>query len=421
MWKFSRHSTTPSIETLVLTGVHTSARALILNLGALWCQIQFLTHCSPQMYTRQVWNEVICTLTKKARGFRVGLAFVFQSFVLCFNTLDLMFQVSWSYDRVGLPYHLVDVVDDYISFLQCVVDWVLSRIGMRRDGLAVLAIRGSPEIWGGVGVYTVNELFKMAGWISVFLPEREVVDNPSRLARLCEALYVYAFLSRDTLWSVFLYSSIHDGVLAPTQDQRATYANWLHIFGKERVFMSDHMGQLHDSYEVCHWNSLGTWSLAQSNIFDVFEPTDLRIALQRDGNLGHLVFGLQQWSSVVKKWSSVSPGDDPLTTMFTERGLLASPTYLHPTIYRPVILPDAQLRATWRHSKSYRAIKQLWSVTSPIPLNCVNRSRVSSVSHVEREATLFKNIIETKKVAIGPFEYCGNGLVVKGQGLGANL
>jgi len=65
------------------------------------------------------------------------------------------------------------------------------------------------KVWGGVGVYTISELFFDGGnilaplimpvhannillGISPFLTEREVFDLPSRTARLCEAIWSYA-------------------------------------------------------------------------------------------------------------------------------------------------------------------------------------------------------------------------------------
>jgi hypothetical protein len=43
---------------------------------------------------------------------------------------------------------------------------------------------------------------------------------------------------------------IHEGFLAPTTEQRLKYANWLHVWGKERVLVSDRMSNLIDMFHV---------------------------------------------------------------------------------------------------------------------------------------------------------------------------
>lgn len=87
---------------------------------------------------------------------------------------------------------------------------------MPRNALACEAMRtDGSKVWGGVGVYTASEIFFDAGMliaglfsvfltshfvgVSPFLTEAEVFDSPSRTARLCEALWNYAFKSHTEL------------------------------------------------------------------------------------------------------------------------------------------------------------------------------------------------------------------------------
>ena len=43
---------------------------------------------------------------------------------------------------------------------------------------------------------------------------------------------------------------IHDGILAPTRDQRMRYAAWLHVYGKLRKELPERAARLVDSYIV---------------------------------------------------------------------------------------------------------------------------------------------------------------------------
>jgi hypothetical protein len=58
------------------------------------------------------------------------------------------------------------IYDDYRSFLNGVADWIEDRrtsLGKDRQGLACEVVRGAQDVWCGVGVYTVCELFFDAG------------------------------------------------------------------------------------------------------------------------------------------------------------------------------------------------------------------------------------------------------------------
>ena len=53
----------------------------------------------------------------------------------------------------------------YVKFLSIVADWIKSHTTWKHNGLACEVIRGPAgnKIWGGVGVYTVLEIFFIAG------------------------------------------------------------------------------------------------------------------------------------------------------------------------------------------------------------------------------------------------------------------
>jgi len=105
-----------------------------------------------------------------------------------------------------------------------VAEWIAERArsSSKRSGLACEAIRtNGNKVWGGVGVYTVCELFMDSGEffncvsmiyelkllldLSPFLTEQEVFDSPSRTARLCEALWSYAHRSHNEILFVLCF------------------------------------------------------------------------------------------------------------------------------------------------------------------------------------------------------------------------
>jgi hypothetical protein len=56
------------------------------------------------------------------------------------------------------------------------------------------------------------------------------------------------------------------------------------------------------------------------DLYDVFEPTLIHDALtSKKLNLGHLIFGFQQWKEFNPDWV-LQPLCDPLTAMFLKRG-----------------------------------------------------------------------------------------------------
>lgn len=173
-------------------------------------------------------------VSRSDRGFKVGIAFEFEHHVLSFLTLDLLIQASllnllhnlsfnslqlyWSEDRLTLA-DRPDVYLKFPRFLDDVVEWVTDRRTRQsnRASNAMTLVRNSSEIFAGAGVYTISELWHMAGkcqcsrlvkaafsfqisGLSPNLTEAEVFDSPSRTARLCGAFYHFAKEAHTTLW-----------------------------------------------------------------------------------------------------------------------------------------------------------------------------------------------------------------------------
>lgn len=152
-------------------------------------------------------------------------------------------------------------------------------------GLAIPAIQNAESVFGGMGPYTIIEVFYLAGMLnyrkcragltpiflriglSPFLMEREVFRCPSRVARLCEAFWSLAHDAHTALPYVrtvlrmnqytnswlrsFLSSYYHGYILAADKRQRSKFADHLHVYAKASSYMSSRMKELRDHYVVC--------------------------------------------------------------------------------------------------------------------------------------------------------------------------
>ncbi|KAJ7830755.1 hypothetical protein B0H14DRAFT_2365597 [Mycena olivaceomarginata] len=294
MWRTGgKKDTAPlgSLTDLALAGVSYTYRALILDLGPLFLMVQWLTHTSVQLYPRDVYEE-----RGKICKFRIGMALIFEHYVISFLSSDLVFQPTWASSREVLPPSPSNFYDPGWEFLTAITKWMQSRLNADRNGLACEVIRAANDAFLGIGVYTVVEIFFLAG-LSPFLTEAEVFTNPSRVARFCGGYFEFLHKSRTDLWKL-LRPAMKDGYLAPTIQQRLGYIDWLHVYAKDRCKIPVRMAALVDDYTSVRAYSVRaeTWIRYDTPIFyDVFEPTFLATALSLDYNLGHLIFGARTW------------------------------------------------------------------------------------------------------------------------------
>ncbi|KAH7906784.1 hypothetical protein BJ138DRAFT_1104858 [Hygrophoropsis aurantiaca] len=436
----------PSIEELELQDISYTGRTLVMDFRDLWLQVQYLTHTSVQFYTRSMWERSIAGVNKEVRGFKMGMAIEFDDYFLAFPSIDMVFQSQpvWSESSAALPTQLADVYEQRCTFIQRVVDWMSMRFHSqsKRDGLFTAVIRDANTVWGGVGVYTSSELAFLAG-LSPFLRESEVFDSPSRTARLIEAFYMFAHKAHHDMWLALQFKHldfsegltclqrdllrpcIQQGILAPTREQRMGYASWLKVYAKSRTSLPQRMAVLLDDYtrrldELA--SSDENWVRNEVNLDDVFEPSYLRPALERADNLGHLVFGKEEWLSL----GSGSDYKDPVTAYFNERGLLGSKTFLRQGHYTRPFLDVGELETRVlpkRLTYTYRASKVIWSLTPMFPDNLTHTLDkpkyvpIESVLKKDRDNMMFRYIVHnTVDVVVGPLEYCGNGHIVQGAG-----
>ncbi|KAJ7731876.1 hypothetical protein B0H16DRAFT_1582755 [Mycena metata] len=414
------------LSTLVLEKITYTNRAMILHFGTLFFMLQYLTHTSVQFYSRTQWERSIRNVNKEVRNFCIGVAFIFESHVLAFPSRDLVFQPTWATSLSGfnIPPSIYTSTNDYLGL---VANWIEELLTKPNHNRACDAIRAITTIFYGIGVYTVMELFFIAG-LSPFLTLYEVFSNPSRAARFLAAFYSYIARGKQDLWKTLLQPCVHDGVLAPTTEQRLRYADWLYIWAKDRTSIPHRMGELVDQFHsrLAELGKLDTvWGRdAETQLFDVFEPTFISSALASVPSLGCLIFGEAAWLAAGGK---IIEQDDPLTMLYKKHNLLSRPTMLRPGFYSPLFLPHAETRgkkSSHRPTYAFHSPKEMWSITQSFPANShwssdpsiQARTRPKSFREIlgtERESHLFKTIVKSSLgVSIGPLEYCGIGHIV---------
>ncbi|KAI0310869.1 hypothetical protein OF83DRAFT_1287889 [Amylostereum chailletii] len=392
-----------SLQDLELRGVHITNRGIELDLGPLWCQVQLLTHMSPQVYPRKLW-ESFMEVPHNVRKFHVGIAFECEEYILAFLSRDLVFQVYWEYTRDDLPRRIntVNIIKDWPLFLQGIVDWLVdeyhgeNRIDATTTVSATDAIRAAPA-WVGVGGYTVNELMHIAG-LHPYMNIREVVDNPSRVARLCLALFSFVE-PVDTIWREDVKPQVENGVLSPSLEARLGYRDRLHVHMKERCHIPYCMKSLVSSYDV-----------DSDTCSDFYEPSLTKAALTAHPEMGALVFGIDEWTNMAAN-ASMEAGswdNDVLFQHFKSIGLLDTPKRLNATAYSPrLFLPEPEVKKSWVSTHACRFIKPksskvLWTVIQP-PISLLDFLNIYDTTiHSFKET-----VLASRDVAIGPLEYCG--------------
>ncbi|TFY56017.1 hypothetical protein EVJ58_g7891 [Rhodofomes roseus] len=397
---------------LVLLSVERTPRSVILDFGPLKFQIHLQTHTMAQVYTRGQWDDEICQVNEMTRGFKIGMAFDFGTCVLAFPTLDKIFTPHWAFSKEELPVRHADVYTNFVGFLKGLVDWMENRWNNDRadmGGLAVNAIRDADTVFGGLGVYSVVEVFFLAG-LSVFLTELEVFRAPSRVARLCEAFWMFAHRAHQDMTSL-LQPCWHGFILAAEQKQRLRYANWLNVYAKRKTLISARMKALYMDYiDVLQRHDRDYEDVIirgkDCQLYDVFEPTLIQAALSEKAvNLGHLIFGTDEWTLLSgTSGESMQPGD-PLTMTLPR----LVPTYL----YRA----EGQ-KALWTICPSFPPM-----LVAPCKENFVGRrsgaTAYTMVTGDLKEKETFQYIVtHTMSAARGPLEYCGMARIIRRQGAG---
>ncbi|GLB43862.1 hypothetical protein LshimejAT787_1500460 [Lyophyllum shimeji] len=405
-----------------------------------WLQVQLLKHTVLQVYDKLDWNMSIRKVHKKARGFKVGIAFEFRKHVVAFLTQDLLLQMHWAQNRGELPAQQPDQRRDE---------------KVNRSGNAMEKLR-TEGVMCGVGVYTVSELWHRAG-LSPSLTEAEVFDSASRTARLCAAYYsfVYDAVADNSLWTLVKRHRENYTIAVHTED-RTKYAESLYVWGKDRCSFTARFNNLLKQFKMLvqsaanYPNSLVRRADDPAIPFDVFEPELCRAALLLldDRNLGLLIFGESEWVRLATAAGLPPPchaPDNALTCYFAKPEFKAtSKTWLDPSAYDFLLLDTpsrSELCSNWTKTILYRVNNaNVWSVIpiyensipdtlqypEYIPVTATKKKtaptkpllvKITVESGEERKKLLISFVTQhTKNYTIGPLDYCGIARRVKTSG-----
>ncbi|KAJ7064057.1 hypothetical protein C8F01DRAFT_1130227 [Mycena amicta] len=399
------------LSSLVLMHIVTTYRFVLLFFGAFKLKVQLLTHTSANWYAKDVWDASIMLVDRHTRGFKVGMALVFADRVLAFLSNDNVFQPQWmdASEGIRIPpcvFHVPTL------FLCNLATWIETNIIKTRagSGLATQFIRDDQTMFFGIGAYTVQEVFYLAG-IPPFITARELFVSPSRTARFVAAFYTFIKATEDNLVSL-LRPAMIEGVLAPILEQRLQFRFWLYVWAKAEVQMSKRLKACAEEYAAilsAYEEVTGTVDRNSiPDLCDPFEPSHIRAGIEAL-NLGHLVFGAQYGYTVPPAHQ-----EDAITALYRAHHLLTAPTKLK--TFEPLFLDDSRdsriLRAVKMPTLAYTAgtSAKIWSIVPDFPPALHINKSIRELSPDERSDDLFLNLVGfTRKVAIGPLEYCGNG------------
>lgn len=426
------------VEGLELKNVTPTPRAVILDLGLLSLRVAYLTHTSVQIYSRKAWDEVITKTpvpgaggqkrksTDKIKRGRIGLALEFEKYIIAFVTQDLVFEPRWVKSTAELPAEPADAYADYNQFLKGVVQFMAARWHKPRDGLAADVIRTEGHlVFGGVGVYTVCEVFFDAG-LHILLTEQELFSVPSRVARLCEAIWSFTHKSHLKLRAL-LEPALHNWMLAPSEKQRLDYCSWLHVYAQERVRVPSRMKVLLLEYSD-YFETLPKGRERKLNdlqgLHDIFDPYWTRDALapsDEKPSLAPIIFGPKDTASL---FPNESFPDTPLAVFYRTKRLRSGETvstHLKPNHYVEGLAASGHTAHVYVSTEAFRSRvkgqKQLWSIHPHLPptTSLTNRGEerttlYSDFTPSEISKRLFTYIVtKTRNVSIGPLEYCASG------------
>ncbi|KAJ7637920.1 hypothetical protein DFH06DRAFT_1053934, partial [Mycena polygramma] len=448
---------------LVLMDVETHPRNALLKFcdnqsRTYWCQVQFLKHTLSQVFPKADWNEAICKVRSTHRGFRIGMALDLGDYVLAFLTLDLLVQFYWSKRREKLPAVAPDVYLEFPRFLDDLVKWMTERrsVQSNRSGNAMTLVRSNTDIFAGAGVYTIAEIWHMAG-LSPNLTEAEVFDSPSRTARLCAAYFHFGQEAHTTLWS-FVKRFLVGYAICVRDEHRLLYGERLHVYGKDRAYVTARFSALLSKFKLyCDSHPEdAVWVRNPTSLgpFDVFEPDLVCHALENpDINLGSLIFGADLWSELHSQAGlplSCLSSDNVLARFFAATPIppAMSATWLDTSAYTFLFNPKGKSARRASHIRTllYRAsATDIWSVIPAYPDNSApiprrrppkvedNNARkptkrkvvppkvkptpMQECDSTTREKALLSYIIQyTQDYTVGPLDYCGVARLVKGRG-----
>ncbi|KAJ7702107.1 hypothetical protein B0H14DRAFT_3527311 [Mycena olivaceomarginata] len=330
-------------------------------------------------------------------------------------TFDLLIQFYWADDRASLAIQ-PDVYLEFPCFLDELVDWMKHRHGMKTDRScnAMTLIRTSTEIFCGAGVYTIAEVWHMAG-LAPNLTEAEVLTR--RLGLPACALHIFTSPSRP-LVKCFLVNY----VICVGNDDCLLYSDRLHLYAKDRCYVSSRFKELLTASKTFFDSQPSTplWvrELSTAGPFDMFEPELVRYALESESmNLGHLIFGGDLWATLHAS-AQLPPAclssNNSLTDFFTTATSLGWIKPLTRTFFNGNSRNSRALRAAHLPTSLYRvANTDVWSVIPAFPDSSapIPRHKPSQLVNKKASKPLPPLVLKATPINLLPFATRGHALL----------
>ncbi|KIJ44895.1 hypothetical protein M422DRAFT_251518 [Sphaerobolus stellatus SS14] len=355
-------STDLTTSRLVLQVVEQNPRNVIMDLGVAWIQ-----------------KRKMC----------ITIAFDFGSHILAFITIDHLCQVYWEASRAALPAQHLDPLVNFDYWLQTVIDWSqnIPFITGHKAPLAVKCIQELNSPFAGVGTYTANELFFLAG-LCLFLMVLEVFYNPSRIACLCAGYMQIVYTTPSRILEIIKPSRRRDEYLiSATIREQHSFQRYLHVFGRDKCYISARQKRLVeeaqfiiDYHQEHTWGTDGGYSWIRNptpewasyypsgreyEFKDYFEPGFVREALDAHGAvLGGPIFSENKWSAL----GGCQVHTSPLSQAFLE----SSPTFLNLNIYETIYIPSG-LRAKHVPTYHFNLGFNAWSILTSFGSSSASR------------------------------------------------
>ncbi|KIJ41349.1 hypothetical protein M422DRAFT_255540 [Sphaerobolus stellatus SS14] len=386
---------------MILRDIEMNPRNVILDMSIYW--IQLSQHSFPQIWNKRIWNE-ISRVCQWKRGFKIGIAFEFSEYLLCFATADFLFSIQYSTMQQALKSQHINPLVDLNGWLCKLVEWLQAEDKCRClvPSNLMEIVTEAREVWGGVGVYTFSEICFWAG-LSPFLTYEEVFCNPSRTARLVAAYITWVLDTTKILEDVWYEEGF---TMAVTDKQRLAYMPHLRVFGHDEVWIymrTKEIKSLHDAMIALKEKQGVEWC-SGDDIPDIFEPSEIREALQKCPSLGPLVFTQEDWNVFDER---NLPQELELKGMIKLRKHLAKKECFSQDSSEPFEIWNQALstkgNAGW--IMSIRVWDKEERVKDPNPY---------IIWGTDRDDRLITHIIKrSAEWTVGPFDFCGIGQVIR--------
>ncbi|KLO08811.1 hypothetical protein SCHPADRAFT_893578 [Schizopora paradoxa] len=378
-----------SIENLTLRGATGNPRNIILWFDKAYCQIQLYTHVLPLICNLDDFYSVLCKLPKEFR-YKIGVAFELGRYIVVFTTLDLLIGVHWAVHITDLPTDHIDVYKTPEQFIACLLHWMQRRregettgMKLRKQAVATL-IRRECHVFAGVGVYTVGEVFHLAG-LSLFMTESELFTDESRVGRLLGAMYTWAHQAH-TVHTAFVCSKVRGWKICPTFEDKQEWYKFTNVQCKERVDCSARRHRLYEEFK----HGATVERLKHSQLHDVFEPMDIITAFSDMPSLLEVVFGPElshafrhELEASMHKPTQVC--NEELKDIIERKFI----PFFRAGAYETLTLPSNALRARWVPTRLYKIDgKFAWTILPlaqcQIPEPKVDKSAVEQTSTLDQ-------------------------------------